>query len=98
MDDTLPPGTRRRPGLTALAVPAAGPVAPPSPAPPEPAAAREVFRGLEKGLMEVDFSGKVFIKQGTIYSYSGNLTFWVKDKRAGARPVLVIVTGPGGCS
>jgi len=61
----------------------------------EPAAAREVFRGLEKGLMEVDFSGKVFIKQGTIYSYSGNLTFWVKDKRAGARPVLVIVTGTG---
>ena len=34
--------------------------------------------------MEVDFSGKVFIKQGTIYSYSGNLTFWVKDKRPGA--------------
>jgi uncharacterized protein (AIM24 family) len=45
--------------------------------------------------MEVDFSGKVFIKQGTIYSYSGNLTFWVKDKRAGARPALVIVTGTG---
>ncbi len=45
--------------------------------------------------MEVDFSGKVFIKQGTIYSYSGNLTFWVKDKRPGARPALVIVTGTG---
>jgi uncharacterized protein (AIM24 family) len=45
--------------------------------------------------MEVDFSGKVFIKQGTIYSYSGNLTFWVKDKRPGARPPLVIVTGTG---
>ncbi len=64
-------------------------------APPAPAPAREVFRGLEKGLMEVDFSGKVFIKQGTIYSYSGNLTFWVKDMRPGARPPLVIVTGTG---
>jgi uncharacterized protein (AIM24 family) len=45
--------------------------------------------------MEIEFSGKVFIKQGTIYSYSGNLTFWVKDKRPGARPALVIVTGTG---
>jgi uncharacterized protein (AIM24 family) len=45
--------------------------------------------------MEVDFSGKVFIKQGTIYSYSGNLTFWVKEKRPGARATLVIVTGTG---
>ncbi len=62
--------------------------------PPRPAPAREVFRALEHGLMEVDFAGKVFIKQGTIYSYSGNLTFWVKDKRPGARPSLVIVTGP----
>lgn len=59
------------------------------------AAGPEIFRGVEKGLMEVDFSGKVFIKQGTIYSYSGNLTFWVKDKRPGARPSLVIVTGTG---
>jgi uncharacterized protein (AIM24 family) len=59
------------------------------------APSRELFRGLEKGLMEVDFSGKVFIKQGTIYSYSGKLTFWVKDKRPGARPALVIVTGTG---
>ena len=50
---------------------------------------------LEKGLMEIEFSGKVYIKQGTIYSYSGNLTFWVKDKRPGARPSLVIVTGTG---
>jgi uncharacterized protein (AIM24 family) len=45
--------------------------------------------------MEIEFSGKVYIKQGTIYSYSGNLTFWVKDKRPGARPSLVIVTGTG---
>jgi uncharacterized protein (AIM24 family) len=82
-DDTLPPGGRPRPSVP--------PAAPRAEAPP----ARETFRGLERGLMEVDFSGKVFIKQGTIYSYSGNLTFWVKDKRPGARPSLVIVTGTG---
>jgi uncharacterized protein (AIM24 family) len=80
--------------------------APPSPAdavhaaraaspPPVSTASSDVFRGLEKGLMEVDFAGKVFIKQGTIYSYSGNLTFWVKEKRPGGRPALVIVTGTG---
>ena len=45
--------------------------------------------------MEINFAGKVYNKQGTIYSYSGNLTFWVKDKRPGARPSLVIVTGTG---
>jgi hypothetical protein len=53
------------------------------------------FRFLENNLMEIDFSGKVFIKQGTIYSYSGNLTFWVKDKRPGGIPALVIITGNG---
>jgi hypothetical protein len=59
------------------------------------AVAREVFRTLERGLLEVECSGKVFIRQGTVYSYSGNLTFWVKDKRPGAPPSLVIVTGSG---
>jgi uncharacterized protein (AIM24 family) len=78
-DQTLPQGTRVGAALS----------------PPHPAPASEVFHGLERGLMEVDFSGKVYIKQGTIYSYSGNLTFWVKDKRPGARPSLVIVTGTG---
>jgi uncharacterized protein (AIM24 family) len=92
-DDTLPPGTRGR--LAAVAAPVGPAASPGSPLPAPAAAGREVFRGVEKGLMEVDFSGKVFIKQGTIYSYSGNLTFWVKDKRAGARPALVIVTGTG---
>jgi uncharacterized protein (AIM24 family) len=82
-DDTLPPSTKARAALAAAAPP------------PEPGSLHEVFRGLGKGLMEVDFSGKVFIKQGTIYSYRGNLTFWVKDKRPGARPSLVIVTGVG---
>ena len=84
-DDTLPPRARAR----VTAPPPGAPGRPGSEAP------REVFRGLEKGLMEVDFSGKVFIKQGTIYSYSGNLTFWVKDMRPGARAALVIVTGTG---
>ena len=45
--------------------------------------------------MEVNFSGKVFIKQGTIYSYSGNLTFWVKPQREESVPPLVIVSGTG---
>ena len=80
-DDTLRPGSER-----AAAAPAEAPSA---------STRGEVFRGVEKGLLEVDFSGKIYIKQGTIYSYSGNLTFWVKDKRPGTRPSLVIVTGTG---
>ncbi len=56
---------------------------------------REVFRVLERGLLEVDFSGKVYIRQGTIYSYTGNLTFWVKDRRPGGQVSLAIVTGTG---
>jgi len=55
----------------------------------------EPFRLLGNNLMEIEFSGKVFIKQGTIYSYSGNLTFWVKEKRPGVGGALVIVTGSG---
>lgn len=55
----------------------------------------ESFRFLENNLMEIDFSGKVFIKQGTIYSYSGNLTFWVKERRPAGQTALVIVTGTG---
>jgi len=57
--------------------------------------ADESFRYLENRLMEINFSGKVFIKQGTIYSYSGNLTFWVKERRPGGVPALVIITGNG---
>lgn len=55
----------------------------------------ETFRFLDNNLMEIDFTGKVFIKQGTIYSYSGNLTFWVKERRGSGRPTLVIITGTG---
>ncbi|TDI46940.1 MAG: tetratricopeptide repeat protein [Acidobacteria bacterium] len=55
----------------------------------------DTFRYLENNLMEVNFSGKVFIKQGTIYSYSGNLTFWVKPQREETAPALVIVSGTG---
>lgn len=55
----------------------------------------DIFRYLEDNLMEVNFSGKVFVKQGTIYSYSGNLTFWVKPQREEAVSPLVIVSGTG---
>ena len=85
--------------LSGAGLPAA---APPAPAAEPPTArtaplqqVRQAFRALENNLMEVEFSGKVFIKQGTIYSYGGNLTFWVKDKRPGGRPALVIITGTG---
>ena len=90
-EQTLPPSTARRLGLKA-------------PGPASPAADRtlpsqtprtEPFRFLENNLLEIDFSGKVFIKQGTIYSYSGNLTFWVKEKRPGGQATLVIITGTG---
>ena len=91
-DDTLPPGMR---AISAAAIRSAESPAEVKPEVRAEAPPRDVFRGLEKGLMEIDFSGKVYIKQGTIYSYSGNLTFWVKDKRPGARPSLVIVTGTG---
>ena len=30
-----------------------------------------------------------------MYSYGGNLTFWVKDPRPGGHPALVIITGTG---
>ena len=80
LDDTLPPFSRS----PFAATPAAA-----------PAASENVFRFLENNLMEIQFSGKVFIKQGTIYSYGGNLTFWVKEKRPGGQPALVIITGNG---
>jgi len=65
--------------------------------PPEPIGAKlsDTFRLLRAGLLEVGFTGKAFVKQGTVYSYTGNLTFWVKDKRPGGRPALVIVSGKG---
>src|SRR6185503_15139062 len=81
---------RLPPGLTSAATAAAAAAA--APAGPEefatvapskgnahtlPPRRVETFRFLENNLMEIDFSGKVFIKQGTIYSYGGNLTFWV---------------------
>ena len=91
-DDTLPPSKR-----TAVAGPTVSGTPPEEASPPPRTDSRphEMFRTLERGLMEIEFSGKVYIKQGTIYSYSGNLTFWVKDKRPGARASLVIVTGTG---
>jgi uncharacterized protein (AIM24 family) len=69
-----------------------GDTLPPREGAPRPA---DTFRFLDNNLMEIQFSGKVFIKQGTVYSYGGNLTFWVKDKRPGGQPALVIITGSG---
>ena len=90
---------RFRLSAASLAAAAAAPASPPAAEsvtaqtlPPQP---RQAFRALENNLMEVEFAGKIFIKQGTIYSYGGNLTFWVKDKRPGGRPALVIITGTG---
>ena len=88
IDSTLPPGSLRRPSL---APPPSAERTLPAAAAPRP----EPFRFLENNLLEIDFSGKVFIKQGTIYSYSGNLTFWVKEKRPGGQATLVIITGTG---
>jgi Flp pilus assembly protein TadD len=88
-EDTLPP--KRFPDIISFPESEA-----PAPEKTAPLLRRpEIFRFLENNLMEIDFSGKVFIKQGTIYSYSGNLTFWVKDKRPGGLPTLVIITGTG---
>jgi tetratricopeptide (TPR) repeat protein len=88
--------------LSAAASAAAAASATAAPAPDDsptaqtlPPIQRHGFRALDNNLMEVEFSGKVFIKQGTIYSYGGNLTFWVKDKRPGGSTALVIITGTG---
>jgi tetratricopeptide (TPR) repeat protein len=56
---------------------------------------RTQFRPLENNLMEISLTGKVYIRQGTIYSYGGNLTFWVKDRRPGGHPSMVMITGTG---
>ena len=93
-ENTIPPFARARfPEI--ISFPQKEQTVPPPP-PSAPARhATEVFRFLENNLMEIDFAGKIFIKQGTIYSYSGNLTFWVKDRRPGGVHALVIITGTG---
>jgi len=83
------------PTAAAPAAPATRPPAPVAARPQESARSGETFHFLEPHLLEVDFAGKVFIKQGSIYSYSGDLTFWVKDRRPGISPPLVIITGRG---
>jgi uncharacterized protein (AIM24 family) len=90
-DNTIPPQSRRRAAEGEPSSPPAADRTLPASAAPRP----EPFRFLENNLLEIDFSGKVFIKQGTIYSYSGNLTFWVKEKRPGSQATLVIITGTG---
>jgi Flp pilus assembly protein TadD/uncharacterized protein (AIM24 family) len=89
-EETLPPSTARRLGLKAPGASSAAERTLPSLTP-----RAEPFRFLENNLLEVDFSGKVFIKQGTIYSYSGNHRFGVKEKRPGGQATLVIITGTG---
>lgn len=90
--ETLPPGMMRAPEIITFPPKAALPA---RPEPPPPRRAESLFRFLENNLLEINFSGKVFIKQGTIYSYSGNLTFWVKERRPGGHTALVIITGTG---
>jgi tetratricopeptide (TPR) repeat protein/uncharacterized protein (AIM24 family) len=89
--DTLPPTPPGR-FSDIISFPAGGEVLPERALPVKRI---ERFRFLENNLMEIDFSGKVFIKQGTLYSYSGNLTFWVKERRGAGSPPLVIITGTG---
>lgn len=57
--------------------------------------ASERFRLLENALLEVSVDTRVFIKPGTVYSYLGALTFWVKERRAAGHSALAIVTGKG---
>ncbi len=91
--DTLPPGAKapRFPDIISFPRPAG--IAPENQIPV--LRTESLFRFLENNLMEINFSGKVFIKQGTIYSYGGNLTFWVKEKRPTGHAPLVIITGTG---
>src|SRR5262249_30161454 len=93
-EDTARSGSAAGPGSRLRDV-VPSPAAPAPLKPPVTGETGEVFRFLENNLMEAEFSGKLFIKQGTIYSYGGNLTFWVKDRRPGGHPALVIITGTG---
>lgn len=58
-------------------------------------APRDVFRVLDNALVEVNVEDRVFIRPGTLYSYSGAFTFWVKERRPGGHPALAIATGRG---
>ena len=63
--------------------------------PTVPARRSESFRFLENNLMEIDFSGKVFIKQGTIYLV--DRTHMGGFSAAGNHVVQSLVTAlPGG--
>lgn len=55
----------------------------------------EPFRALQNALVEVDVAERVFIRPGTLYSYSGAFAFWVKERRSGGHPALAIATGKG---
>lgn len=58
-------------------------------------ARRDVFRVLDNALVELNVEDRVFIRPGTLYSYSGAFTFWVKERRPGGHPALAIATGRG---
>jgi Flp pilus assembly protein TadD len=58
-------------------------------------ARRDLFRVLDNALVEVNVDDRVFIRPGTLYSYSGAFTFWVKERRPGGHPALAIATGRG---
>jgi uncharacterized protein (AIM24 family) len=93
----LPSGRSERTGSSGAFRPASvsAPTTPPTrPAVPAPPAS-ETFRLLQQNLLEANFSHKLFVRQGSIYSYSGNLTFWVKEKRPEGQAALVIVSGAG---
>jgi Flp pilus assembly protein TadD/uncharacterized protein (AIM24 family) len=59
------------------------------------AALEDGFQLIQPDLLEVRSSRKVFVKQGTVHSYAGNLRFWVREKRAGGEAGIAIVTGSG---
>jgi hypothetical protein len=88
----------RRPGDTApLRIPdeeATRPIRPLDSA-TEDAQIDEGFRLLQPDLLEVRSAHKVFVRQGTIHSYAGNLRFWVREQRPRGEPGIAIVTGTG---
>lgn len=83
-----------------VTLPGTRPIDPPSAGASEPGTqpvrlASERFRLLENALLEVSVETRVFIKPGTVYSYLGALTFWVKERRGAGHSALAIVTGKG---
>jgi Flp pilus assembly protein TadD/uncharacterized protein (AIM24 family) len=86
----------RLPGYPPRSDPGPAPATLPGPEQRSPDAAKDSpFRLLESSFLEATVAGKLFAKQGTVYSYGGDLTFWVKERRPGGQSALVIITGKG---